>query len=280
LKAGLMEIADVFVVNKADRDGADRVVASIEATLSLSEGEPATWRPPVITTVATQGTGVAALIGVLARFRAETREGSIVRQRARDEWRLGERIAQRCLAALQNDVLAPGEWAAAVDRVTRRESDPYTVAEQFLARIRGRDRRPEQIDHIGIATHSLEECRRWWQDGLSMPAAAVEAVPSQQVRVQFLGAGHVRVELIEPQSDASPLAKSLGTRGPGLHHVAIRVEDLDGRLAELTARGVRLIDRSARPGAHGTRVAFIHPSATGGVLVELVEHPKDARAPR
>jgi methylmalonyl-CoA/ethylmalonyl-CoA epimerase len=113
-----------------------------------------------------------------------------------------------------------------------------------------------------------------------MPADTAEDVASQQVRVQFIGTGHVRVELIEPMSDASPLAKSLGSRGPGLHHVALRVEDLDGRLAELVARGVRLIDRSARPGAHGTRVAFIHPSATGGVLIELVEHPKDVRAAR
>ncbi|HVW05655.1 MAG TPA: methylmalonyl-CoA epimerase [Vicinamibacterales bacterium] len=128
-----------------------------------------------------------------------------------------------------------------------------------------------QLDHVGIATASLSESLAFLRDVLGLDAEAAEDVPEQQVRVQFVGRGHARLELIEPTSEASPVAMFLRTRGPGLHHVAVRVADLDATLVDLRARGVRLVDEQARPGAHGSRVAFIHPSAAQGVLVELIE---------
>jgi methylmalonyl-CoA/ethylmalonyl-CoA epimerase len=128
-----------------------------------------------------------------------------------------------------------------------------------------------QIDHVGIATSSLSESLAFLRDVLGLDAEPAEDVREQQVRVQFVGRGDARLELIEPTSETSPVATFLRTRGPGLHHVAVRVADLDATLVDLRARGVRLVDEQARPGAHGSRVAFIHPSAAQGVLVELIE---------
>jgi LAO/AO transport system kinase len=278
MKAGVMEIADVFVVNKADREGADRVAAGIEAMLSLADRPASAWRPPVVSTVATTGSGVPDLVAALERFLATSSDARAARRRARDEWRLRERIARQSLTILQRDVLRPGEGEGLVDRIAARAADPYAEADALLARLRGA--RLETIDHIGIATTSLAASAGWLTDALSLPAGEVEEVPSQRVRVQFVGAGQVRLELIEPAAEDSPLAKFLQSRGPGLHHVAVRVADLDARLTELLAKGVRLIDRVARPGAHGTRVAFVHPAAAGGVLLELVEYPGEAHAPR
>jgi methylmalonyl-CoA/ethylmalonyl-CoA epimerase len=124
---------------------------------------------------------------------------------------------------------------------------------------------------VGIATSSLSESLAFLRDVLGLDAEPAEDVREQQVRVQFVGRGDARLELIEPTSETSPVATFLRTRGPGLHHVAVRVADLDATLVDLRARGVRLVDEQARPGAHGSRVAFIHPSAAQGVLVELIE---------
>ena len=130
-----------------------------------------------------------------------------------------------------------------------------------------------RLDHVGIATASIDAGTRLYADLFDVSAGAVEDVAAQAVRVCFVDTGDARLELIEPRDpDADdPFAASLRKRGPGLHHVALRVADLDAVMAALAAKGVRLIDRVARPGAHGTRVAFVHPSSTGGVLIELVE---------
>jgi methylmalonyl-CoA/ethylmalonyl-CoA epimerase len=128
-----------------------------------------------------------------------------------------------------------------------------------------------RIDHVAVATDDEAASTAFFRDVLGLQAQAAEDVATQHVRVRFLGRGHAKLELLMPTSDDSVVAKFLRTRGPGVHHVALRVADLDALVAELTARGVRLIDREPRLGAHGTRVAFIHPASTGGVLVELVE---------
>lgn len=132
------------------------------------------------------------------------------------------------------------------------------------------------IDHIGIAVGDLAESLRFFRDALDLELDAPEDVPSQRVRAHFLQAGEAAVELVEPTADDSPIAKYVAKRGPGLHHIALRVDDIVAALAELKARGVRLIDEAPRPGAHGSLVAFIHPSSTHGVLVEL----KQAREER
>jgi len=105
-----------------------------------------------------------------------------------------------------------------------------------------------------------------------VPAPA-EDVPSNRVRVVFLSVGGAHVELLEPTDPESPVAKFLAARGEGVHHLAFRVPSVDRALAEVVARGGRVVDRTARPGARGRRVGFAHPSAYGGVLVEFVEGP-------
>jgi methylmalonyl-CoA/ethylmalonyl-CoA epimerase len=125
------------------------------------------------------------------------------------------------------------------------------------------------IDHIGIAVGDLEASLAFFRDVLGLELEAPEEVPSQRVRAHFLQAGEAALELVEPTAGDSPIAKFVDRRGPGLHHVALRVDDIVAALAELKARGVRLIDEAPRPGAHNSLVAFIHPSSTHGVLVEL-----------
>jgi methylmalonyl-CoA/ethylmalonyl-CoA epimerase len=125
------------------------------------------------------------------------------------------------------------------------------------------------LDHIGIAVSDLSEALRFYRDALGLELEPPEDVASQRVRAHFVRAGVGALELLEATAEDSPIAKYVGTRGPGLHHVALRVDDIRAALAELKARGVRLIDESPRPGAHGSLVAFIHPSSAHGVLVEL-----------
>jgi methylmalonyl-CoA epimerase len=127
------------------------------------------------------------------------------------------------------------------------------------------------LHHVAIAVRSLAEARAIYEGALGLSAAEPEHVPDQRVNVLVLHAGGQRIELVEPAAPDSPISAFLAKRGPGLHHLAYRVRDLDLALAALERRGVELIDRAARPGAHGTRIAFVHPRATGGVLTELVE---------
>jgi LAO/AO transport system kinase len=134
LKAGIMEIADIFVVNKADREGADRTVASIEAMLSLQTYAPGAWRPPIVKTVATSGRGVVELLETVERFRAHTAGDQGVRRRARAEWRLRELLGQRFLDHVERRVLLPGEFDRMLDRMAARELDPYTAVDDIFGR--------------------------------------------------------------------------------------------------------------------------------------------------
>ena len=126
-----------------------------------------------------------------------------------------------------------------------------------------------RIDHIGVAVTNIAEALAFYRDALGLEVEAPEDVPSQKVRAHFIPAGDSALELLEAMGDDSPIAKYTAKRGPGLHHITLRVDDIEAALAQLKARGVRLIDEQARPGAHGSLVAFIHPSSTHGVLVEL-----------
>jgi LAO/AO transport system kinase len=134
LKAGIMEIADIFVVNKADREGADRTVASIEAMLSLQAFPEGAWRPPIVKTEATTGKGVSDLLVAIERFRAHSREGQGSRRRARAEWRVRELLGQRFLQHVERKVLAEGEFERTLDRIAAREVDPYTAVDEILGR--------------------------------------------------------------------------------------------------------------------------------------------------
>jgi len=125
------------------------------------------------------------------------------------------------------------------------------------------------LDHIGIAVANLEEALRFYRDALGLEIETPEEVPSQRVRAHFIPAGDSALELLEATDEESPIAKYIARRGPGLHHITLRVDDIVAALARLRSRGVRLIDDTPRPGAHGSLVAFIHPSSAHGVLVEL-----------
>ena len=125
------------------------------------------------------------------------------------------------------------------------------------------------LDHVGIAVADLNTALAFYRDALGLEVEATEEVPSQRVRASFVGLGDASLELLEATADDSPIARFVGRRGPGLHHITLRVEDLRAALEQLKARGIRLIDDTPRPGAEGALVAFVHPASTHGVLVEL-----------
>lgn len=133
-----------------------------------------------------------------------------------------------------------------------------------------------KIDHIGIATAAIDGSVDFWRETLGLEAGEREEVSQQRVRVCMLPVGESQVELLEATSADSPISKFVEKRGPGIHHIAFRVDDIRGKLAEMKDKGVRLIDEEPRTGAGGCLVAFIHPSSTGGVLLELVQRPDDA----
>jgi methylmalonyl-CoA epimerase len=129
-----------------------------------------------------------------------------------------------------------------------------------------------KIEHIGIATRSLDDALGFWRDALGLEVTHTEIVEEQGVRVAMLPVGEPRIELLEPTHGDSPVAKFLEKRGAGIHHVAVRVDDIRAAINRLKESGARLIDETPRIGAGGCLVAFVHPSAAGGVLLELVEH--------
>jgi LAO/AO transport system kinase len=134
LKAGIMEIADIFVVNKADREGADRLVTSVESNLSLHSYADGEWRPPIVKTVATSGRGVPELIAAMWRFREHSAKTQSTRRRSRSEHRLRDLMSQRFMDHLERSVTKPGELQAIVDRIAARELDPYSAAADLLKR--------------------------------------------------------------------------------------------------------------------------------------------------
>ncbi len=134
LKAGIMEIADIFAVNKADREGADRTVASIEAMLSLQVFGEGEWHPPIVKTEATTGKGVHELLDTIERFRSHTAAQQGTRRRARAEWRVRELLGQRFLAHVEREVLAPGEFDTMLEEIAARRLDPYTAADGIVDR--------------------------------------------------------------------------------------------------------------------------------------------------
>ncbi len=128
-----------------------------------------------------------------------------------------------------------------------------------------------RLDHVGIAVESLDASLAIY-GRLGMREEHREDVPSQKVRSAFLPAGETRIELLEPMGADSPISKFLARRGPGIHHLCFAVDDLDATLALLASEGYRLLNPQPVPGAGGKRVAFLHPDAGDGVLIELTEH--------
>ncbi len=204
IKAGIMEIAGVFVVNKSDQPGADRVEQELRAMLSLGDGR----QPAIVRTVATEGKGIEELLGALHAAPV---------------------------------VLPPANGSRS----------------QF------------SIDHLGIAVGGLNEAIAFYES-LGLTVAHRETVETEKVHVAMLPAGESRIELLEPSAPDSPISKFLERRGPGLHHVALRVPDLGGTVERLRTSGARLLNEP-RAGAGGHLYVFVHPASTGGVLLELIQ---------
>jgi LAO/AO transport system kinase len=203
IKAGIMEIADIFVINKADRPGVDQTQREIESMLSL--GHEAV---PVFRTVAIDGTGVEELTNEL-----QTRQ-----------W--------KARGASARDVCS--------------------------------------IDHLGIAVRSIDDALPFYAAQLGLEIASRETVEHEKVQLAMLPAGDSRIELLEAQDADSPIARFIEKRGPGLHHVALRVPDLNAVIARLELAGVRLLG-PPQTGAGGHTYVFVHPAGTGGVLWELIQ---------
>jgi LAO/AO transport system kinase len=290
IKAGLMEVADLFVVNKADRDGSDRVVSEILQMLEL--GEHGAWVPPVVKTVATTGAGLDELIGKLAEHRAflDGPEGA-QRKRERTKMRIEGLVREDFLRRMESLKGDHGALDDAAKRVEGRSEDPLSAARGLVGRIdkgaagalphHSPSRNPPvssspvsssvlKISHLGIAVKSLAEGGAFW-DLLGLHEEHREEVASQKVVTSFRVVGESHLELLESTSPDGPIAKSLATRGPGIHHLCLEVADIRAVLARLKAAGVRLVNEEPLDGAHDCLVAFVHPSATGGILLELSE---------
>ena len=271
LKAGVMEIADIFVVNKADRDGADRAVAEIESVLGLHTYSDGEWRPPIVRTEATTGRGLDDLVDAI-----DSVPQTVIHDRSAP--------ARPCPnAAPRGSCRSPD----AADRVARvgdghghpgrsdRGAHDRSVhgggSRAWRRRLEGAAQpiMKAVLDHVGIAVADLDASLAFFRDALGLHVEAPEDVASQGVRAQFVSTGPSSLELLQATAPDSPIAKFLEKRGPGLHHITLRVDDIHTALAELRDRGVRLIDEQPRPGAEGASVAFIHPSSAQGVLVEL-----------
>lgn len=130
-----------------------------------------------------------------------------------------------------------------------------------------------RLDHIAIAVPDLDAAIARFVADLGLTLEGTEDVPTEQTSTAFLPVGETRIELIHPMNGQGPVQASLDKRGPGLHHICFETDDIDGDMERLRAKGYRFLSEAPKPGAHGTRVAFIHPKSCGGVLIELAEHP-------
>ena len=259
IKAGIMEIADVFVINKADQPGADRLQREILALQSLSTREDG-WVPPIIHTVATDGRGVSETRFAIRSFlaRADARKRTVA------NWtlRLREMLRERLMEQFANI-----DFQAGAEEVASRRSDPYTMVHAWM-KTSGSNK--FEIDHLGIAVRSLDTALGFYEKQLGFPVSLRESVEREKVNVAMLPAGDARIELLEASEPDSVIAKFIEKRGEGLHHVAVKVADLTATVERLKAQGARLLNEP-RAGAGGHLYVFVHPASTGGVLLELIQ---------
>ena len=130
----------------------------------------------------------------------------------------------------------------------------------------------KKIDHIAIAVNDLEYSARFYQATLGLTLSGVETLHSQKTKVGFFKIGELSVELVQPAEPDSPLVKFLETKGQGIHHICLEVDNIEAEIKTLLERGTTMVDQKSRAGAHGTKVAFVHPKSSGGVLIELCEY--------
>jgi LAO/AO transport system kinase len=235
MKAGVLEIASVFVLNKADREGIERLEQEIEEMLALSavvsgghsSGKKA---PEVLKTVATTGEGIEKLLEALDSLTAEEKQTS------------GDSVRAKALTY-----------------------QPVSIESGLRPSVDG-----AVLDHLGIAVRSLADSRGLYA-ALGVAVSGIEEVAQEQVRVAMLELGESRIELLEAIEAESAVGRFIAKRGEGLHHIALRVPDLAVVVAGLKEHGVRLVSEQIQVGAGGHRYVFVHPSSANGVLLELVE---------
>lgn len=127
----------------------------------------------------------------------------------------------------------------------------------------------QSVDHIAIAVKNLDEALHFYKTALGLPEIAIEVVAEQGVKVAKLDIGNTHIELLEPLGPDTPVGKFIAARGPGLHHICVKVDDINSELANLKSQGIKLIDETPKIGAGGAQIAFVHPKSTGGVLLEI-----------
>ncbi len=277
IKAGLLEIADLFVINKADHAGADRLASDLEGLLAL--GERSDWTPAIVMTVATESRGVDDLVAAIDRHAAFLRAGDGLekRRRAATATRLLEILHHRLTTGVLASRIGEATLEGYETRLMRRQIDPYTAAREMLERLGSQtgaapgDERTAVLDHLGIAVRTIEERVALYRDVLGLPLLGVEEVAGEGVRVALLPAGGTRIELLEPTGKGTPVARFLETRGEGIHHLCFEVRDLGEAVERFRKAGLEIAGAAGRRGAEGSRIAFIHPRGTGGVLIELRE---------
>jgi len=281
-KAGVMEIADVFLINKADRPGAERVEQEVTAMLSLATRSDG-WRPPIVKTVATTGQGISELVKALDAFFTFSGKGEVMRVRRREHWRsrLFDLLRQTLFERVVASPIPDGSLDRQVADLLSHRKGPHELVEEIIASLLpGSAISPTpscsasvgvKIHHLGIAVESLARAVPIFQQLLGKAPEAEESVADQKVRVAAFRLGDGRLELLEGTEGDSPIARFIAKRGAGIHHLALAVPDLPEALRRLEKDGVRVIDREPRLGAGNERIAFLHPSSTAGVLIELIE---------
>ena len=274
IKAGIMEIGDIFVINKAERDGVEQTERELIGMLEMTMREDG-WHPPIVRTVATENRGLDKLVEAIENYHAHLLAHATdnVKRTAIAEHRLLEILREQLLRRTLKS-LDQSQLKFFAEEIASKKNDPYSIAEQIINSSNMPDSSsdlPRKINHLGIAVTSLDEAIKFWRDGLGLDLHDIEVVEDQGVRVAMLPLGESNIELLEATGDDTPIGKFVAKRGAGIHHISVDVENISSKLAQLKERGIRLIDEQPRTGAGGSLIAFIHPSSTGGVLVELVQ---------
>ena len=261
LKAGVMEVADVFVVNKSDRGGAELVEKEIVAMQGLI-AERGEWVPPVVRAVATTGEGVQKLMEAVRRFATERgRERSRFLHPLEQKRSMGTSI--RAMPTILPHQQAGGDPGLGAKNAPKM-GHPAAVSGGFAMAGGG-----IRLDHLGVAVKSIAGARGFYE-ALGLVVSHEETVEHEKVKTAMLPLGESRIELLEATEEDSTIGRFLAKRGEGLHHIAVHVDGVDAMFARLTAQGVRLASDAVRVGAGGHRYFFVHPASTGGVLLEIV----------
>lgn len=293
MKKGIMEIADAIFVNKADganKRPAQKAKAELNRVLHFLQPATEGWTTKAYTCSALTGEGIDKIWDVIQRYKQTTMASGVFDERRRRqtlEWMEAiieeqlktrfyeDRRIQRLKPAIEQEVIE-GKMSAAMaaDKLLQAldKNGGIHTQEQKDNEVQARPAQPKKIAHIGIAVRSLEEALPVYTEQLGMVMEGIETVESEQVRVAFLKIGQTRIELLEPTSEASPIAHFIHKKGTGIHHLAVEVDDLEDRLEQLKKNGIRLINEQPKDGAHGAQIAFLHPKSTGGTLLELCQY--------